>query len=387
MRIGIDVRYLSHGLVGGIHTFLLNVLPPLFTQGNTHQFILYADTKNAFELSDLPANVTVRFLPYRSPLSSIYHDWTMRRVMAQDKIDVAHFPANYGFGPKSSRVIITEHDHLTLLPQSLRKSLGELLRGKRGPLMRHYLHFCTVQSLRDADLILTISDYSRRQIAQYGKLDPARIVSIPHGTPRDFTRVTDPQVLNKVRAKFDLTRPFVLADGIKNPGVLVRAWQLLPQSMQASRQMVFFSRYPTLHPLVEKAVANDSARFLLNPTRAELAALYSMADAFIFPTWIEGFGLPILEAMACGAPMIASDRGSVSEVAGDAAWLVNADDAQMLASKLEQLLESPAQAEELRQRGYARVREFTWERAAAQTLESYARVMQTGNDRPSMTNP
>jgi glycosyltransferase involved in cell wall biosynthesis len=377
MRIGIDVRYLSHGLVGGIHTFLLSVLPPLFAQAETHHFVLYADTKCPFELSDLPANVKIRYLTYRTPLSSVYNDWTLRRIMAHDEIDVAHFPANYGFGPKTSRVVITVHDHLTLLPLSLRAGLGELLRGKRGPLLRHYLHFCSVQSLRHAALVLTISEYSRREIAHHGNLDPARIVPIPHGAPRDLTRVTDPQALDQVRAKFGLTRPFVLADAIKNPRVLTRAWKMLPKPMRSSNQMVFFSRTSKLNPALEQAVANGSARVLLRPTRAELAALYSMAVAFIFPTWVEGFGLPILEAMACGAPVIASDRGSITEVAGDAAWLVGAEDAKMLAAKLEQLLESPSQIDVLRQMGYARVREFSWDRSAAQILECYGCVIKS----------
>ena len=74
MRIGIDARYLSHELLGGIHTYLLNVLPPLFEQADAHQIILYADTKAPFELSDLPANVKVRYLPYHTSLSSVYYD-------------------------------------------------------------------------------------------------------------------------------------------------------------------------------------------------------------------------------------------------------------------------------------------------------------------------
>src|SRR4051812_18945001 len=105
MRIGIDTRYLSHGLVGGVHTYVAQFVPALIEQADAHQIILYADTKCPFELTDLPAHVTVRQFAWRTPLSSIQHDLFMRRQMAADHLDVAHFPANYGFAPSSARTL------------------------------------------------------------------------------------------------------------------------------------------------------------------------------------------------------------------------------------------------------------------------------------------
>src|SRR5450759_1602434 len=102
MRIGIDVRYLSHGLLGGVHTYEAYFVPALISLAENQQIFLYADTKQPFELSNLPPNVTVRFLPWRNGLSSIQNDWFMRENMAQDHLDVVHFPANYGFGPKNA---------------------------------------------------------------------------------------------------------------------------------------------------------------------------------------------------------------------------------------------------------------------------------------------
>ena len=106
MRIGIDARYLSHGLVGGVHLYLKNLLPELLRQCADQQVVLYADTKRPFELNDLPAHVTVRVLPYRNGVSSLIHDWvTLKRWMAEDRLDVAHFPANYGFAPAGARSV------------------------------------------------------------------------------------------------------------------------------------------------------------------------------------------------------------------------------------------------------------------------------------------
>src|SRR5579859_113094 len=104
MRVGIDVRYLSHGLVGGVHTYIAHLVPALIDLATDHDFVLYADTKRTFELSSLPSRVKVRFLPWKSPFSSFAHDIGLRRHMARDGIELAHFPANYGFGPPNARV-------------------------------------------------------------------------------------------------------------------------------------------------------------------------------------------------------------------------------------------------------------------------------------------
>jgi hypothetical protein len=89
MRIGLDVRYLSHDLVGGVHRYISHLVPALIKEGKEHSFFLYADTKRPFELTNLPSNVTLRLLPYRNRLSSVYHDLFMRRAMAADRLDVA----------------------------------------------------------------------------------------------------------------------------------------------------------------------------------------------------------------------------------------------------------------------------------------------------------
>src|SRR5262245_66292538 len=103
MRIGIDVRYLSHGLVGGVHTYIAHFVPALIELATDHEIYLYADTKRPFELRDLPGHVTVRLLPYRGPLSSAGHDLLMHRRIARDRLDVIHYPANYGFGRTAAR--------------------------------------------------------------------------------------------------------------------------------------------------------------------------------------------------------------------------------------------------------------------------------------------
>jgi glycosyltransferase involved in cell wall biosynthesis len=370
MRIGIDARYLSHGLVGGVHTYVRHLVPALLEQADAHDLFLYADAKSQFELADLPACVTLRTLPYRNGVSSVQNDlWTLRARMARDCLDVAHFPANYGFGPPGARTVITLHDEINIMPW------WEIVRGHpkdvRTLAMMTYLHACSTSAVRRADLLITVSEYARQQIARYSGFPLDRIVAIHHAPTPDLRAVTDADALAEVRARLQVPERFVLADGIKNPGVLVRAWRRLPETLRAGRQIVFFSRRPDPPAVVQAAAAAGQARLLIRPSRADLIALYSQAEAFVFPSWIEGFGIPILEAMTCGAPVIASDRGAIPEVADGAALIIDAEDEAALAACLAHVLTDPSERERLRALGRARAAQFSWAQTARRVLDSY----------------
>lgn len=375
MRIGIDVRYLSHGLMGGVHTYVAHFLPPLLelTAGQ-HEVFLYADNKRAFELQHLPEHVTLRRLPWRSPLSSARHDLLMWRDMAHDQLDVVHFPANYGFGPPGTPTVVTVHDALTLLPVKQVVGGTGSVRTPRMIAMVLYSHYMSVAALRRADLVLTVSQHAAHEIAHHGHYDRARIVPVPHAPTADLRRIEDDAVLTSLRERHQLHRPFVLADALKNPAALIQAWRRLPGALREGRQIVFFCRHASPLPIVFEAVARGEARLLIRPSREDLIALYSIADAFVFPSWIEGFGIPILEAMRCGSPVVASNRGSIPEVAGNAALLAEAEDPAALAVQLERVLADPQLAQQLRLLGFNRVAQFSWHSTAARTLDTYVRA-------------
>jgi glycosyltransferase involved in cell wall biosynthesis len=373
MRLGLDVRYLSHGLVGGIHTYLRNFVPALieFAPCDTRVF-LYADTKRPFDLTDLPPNVTLRLLPYHNPLSSLNHDFSMGRAMARDNLDLAHFTASYGFSPPGLPAVVTLQDEINLIP------LTQIWRGHRKDLrtiaMMTYLHFVTRAALKRAQAVITVSEYSRRQIVRHSGLDPDRVVTIPHACPRDIVRVDDPEELAETRRRLGLRPSFILAEAFKNPDVVVRAWKLLPEHLRADREIVFFSRSPEVRPAVRAAVDGGFARLLVRPARRDLCVLYSLAEVFVFPSWIEGFGIPLIEAMTCGAPVIASDRGSCPEVAAEAAIIIDAEDEQTLAAHLGRLFQNPAERAQWQASGYRRAAQFTWPVIIRQVFECYARV-------------
>jgi glycosyltransferase involved in cell wall biosynthesis len=367
MRIGVDARYLSHGLMGGVHTYLRRLLPMLFECAPADEFILYADRKEPFELT-VPPGVTIRTLPWRHTLSTVMNDWKLTRWMTADDVDVAFFPANYGSGPSGVATVVTIHDALNLLP------LHQQLRGKghaaslRNSAKTAYLHMMTGRAAAHATMILTTSAYSRRTIAEASGRSEDDIVPVAHGAPS--VRQTDPRDVRQVISQHKLRSRYVLADGLKNPGLLVTAWRSLDPAIRNSLSLVFFSRQPAVLPVLQQAVTSGEARLLVRPSADELAALYRGAAAFVFPSWVEGFGIPLLEAMAHGTPVIASDRGALPEVLGEAGLLVDAEDAVGLAEALNRILTNEAEAARLRSLGCARVATFTWRRAAEMTLST-----------------
>jgi glycosyltransferase involved in cell wall biosynthesis len=341
MRIGIDARYLSHGLAGGVHTYVGELLRALIRIGDAGAFVLYADAKRPFELEGLPPEVAVRRLPWRGGLSTVANDFALAAAMSRDRIDVAHFPANYGRGPSTAATVVTLHDTLNLLP--LRQTLWS--RGSpqslRSRALSAYLRWWTWRAVARADLIVTVSEFSRREIVRTAGVAADR---------------------------------FVLADALKNPDAVIRAWQQLPEEARRGRRILFFARHRELFPSVFDAVAAGVAQLIVRPSHHQLAALYSMADAFVFPSWMEGFGLPVVEAMAYGAPVVCSTRGALPEVVGDAARLVDPHDVEGLSRELAALLMEERAATRLRDLGFARARQFTWEQTARHVLDCYGRA-------------
>lgn len=385
MRIGIDIRYLSHGILGGVHTYVANLVPEILKLASEDEFVLYADDKMPLELVDVPDYAQIRILPWRNALTSVRHDLLLRNQIAEDQLDVVHFPTNYGFGPKATATVITLHDEINVMP------LWEIWRGHRKHVrtlaMMSYLHIMSKASVHQATLLLTVSAHARQQIAQYSGYPLERIVPIHHGRSQEFRRVEEPQRIQAIQQKFALDRPFILADALKNPAVLIKAWEKLPDTIRNQHQILFFSRVDNPLPVVGKAVQQGYAKVLTRPTREELITLYSMAYAFAFPSWIEGFGMPILEAMACGAPVLTSNRGAAPEVAGKAALVSDAEDADQWAMRIQQVLTDAALTERLRLAGFQRVAEFSWHNTAQQTLDAYRRAAEYAAARIHSTMP
>jgi glycosyltransferase involved in cell wall biosynthesis len=374
MRVGLDVRYVSHGLTGGVRTYVYHLASELPHAAPDVEFFYYADSKAPLELEldSLPRNVTIRTLSWSSPVSSIVNDVRMARWMRRDRIDVAHFPANYGAsGPYA--LVVTVHDALNLFP--MREHLRGYGRTPRKVAMMLYLGWKTRRTLARADHLLTVSEHARHDIASRGHVPVDRITAIHEAAAPCYVRHDDPAWLQRARTRHEAPRVTIVADAIKNPGHLIQAWQMLPDAVRHEAGILFFSREPMPRPELAAALAQDSRiRFLRQPTTPELVELLNIADVFVFPSFYEGFGLPLVEAMSCGAAIIASTRGAIPEVVGEAGLLFDLEDPGQLATHLAALLTDASARTRLREASMRRAHAFSWSATARQTVDVYRRV-------------
>jgi glycosyltransferase involved in cell wall biosynthesis len=236
-------------------------------------------------------------------------------------------------------------------------------------------------AVRRSDRVIVVSEATKRDLVELLRTPPERIDVVPQGIgalPR-----ADPLPERDVRARFGLgDRPVLLSLSAKrehkNLGALLEALTALP-----SRPVLILAGYPTPHERELRLRAHalgiaDDVRWPGWLTPSELEGLWRLTSAFVFPSLYEGFGLPVLEAMARGVPVACSNTSSLPEVAGEAALMFDPRDPRSIAVALERLLRAGPEIEALKAAGVARAAQFTWQRTATGTLASYARALEAG---------
>lgn len=240
---------------------------------------------------------------------------------------------------------------------------------------RLLIRWSTRLALRAAKEVIAVSDATRRDYLSRFHVPAERIRNIPLAVDPVFRPQTADR-LALVRARYGLPERYVLYLGSNKPHKnlvrLVEAWGMLqPQSSQLVVAGPWDPRYPAPHLRAEAVGLGDSIRWLGPVAEPDLPALYSGALLFAFPSLYEGFGLPVLEAMACGAAVVCSNSSSLPEVASDAALLADPLDTRQLAAAMAQALSDESLRQQMREKGLARAQLFTWEQTARQTLDIY----------------
>jgi glycosyltransferase involved in cell wall biosynthesis len=243
-------------------------------------------------------------------------------------------------------------------------------------------------SARRAAKILTLSEHTRRDIIETYGVDESRITAIPLAAPRHFSHIEDTRELQRVRHNYGIDGQYILSVGSiqprKNLTRLVQAYSRVRASLRDKQtetewpKLVLVGKHAwlydeTLRALNETGVA-DSVILTGYVPETDLPALYSGALCFVYPSYFEGFGLPPLEAMKCGAPVIVGDRTSLPEVVGDAALTVDPFDVSSIAGAIEKLINDSGLRRELSVKGQQRAETFDWRKTAQQTLEVYRQV-------------
>jgi glycosyltransferase involved in cell wall biosynthesis len=236
------------------------------------------------------------------------------------------------------------------------------------------------------DAIIAISENTARDIREFFNVSPSRINVIHNGLEHErFFPGSREQAQAEVAQKYQLQSPFFLyiarlEHPAKNHVRLISAFNEFKSATHSDWQLVFggsdWHGAEAIHAAAKASPFASDIRLLGFVSDNDLPNLYRAADVFVYPSLYEGFGMPPIEAMACGCPVICSTRGSLGEIVGDAATIVNPEDVGFMAKQLALLANDGVLRERLRRAGLARAKKFDWNHTAAETLSLYARVGQ-----------
>lgn len=358
--IAIDASRLSVAERTGTERYSYELIAALARIDRWQPYALYTNGLPA-ALPPLGPNFTLRSLP-------MPRLWTHGRLgpqLALDRPGLLFVPAHVVPLAGAPPSVVTIHD------------LGYLAFPQAHTARRRLeLHLTTRWSLRAARRVIAISQATKDDLVRHYGADPARIAVVHHGLSAGFRPTEDPGAL----ARHGLREPYFLYVGTlqprKNLARLIEAYARAVRSggdagPAAWPLLAIAGRRGWLTETIERRAAQlgiaDRVRFLGYVPDADLPALLSGATAFLFPSLYEGFGMPVLEAMACGTPVLTSSTSALPEVAGDAALLVDPGDTDAIADAIARLAADPGLRAELRGRGLARAAQFTWERCARET--------------------
>lgn len=377
MRIGVDyTAAVRQG--GGIGRYTRNLVRALSQLDEENEYTLFVagGWGDGDGLGPWPRNFRIRGVPVSDRWLHLL--WQRLRFplpvqLATGPLDLFHSP-DFVL-PPAGRVpkILTVHDLSFLrVPECY------------VPAFRRYLESAVSRAVTKASLILADSESTKRDLIELMGVEPGRITVLYPGVEPRFQPITDPEKLRKVRESYQLPEHFVLGLGTlqprKNFSGLIEGFRLLAGdraggSALAELQLVIVGAkgwmYEGDFAAVAKSGLEDRVRFCGFVADDDLPALYSLAGAFAFPTWYEGFGLPVLEALACGAPVVSANNSSLPEVVGQAGLMVEAGDPTALAGALWQVLSDGGLREQLADAGPRQARRFCWEVSARQLLELY----------------
>ena len=378
MRIGLEITAAVQQS-GGIGRYVREMLSALSDIDQSNQYRLFYASKNRSNhtVLDLPENFRVRQLP----MNDIWLARIWQRIrlplpveLITGSLDIYHSP-DFTLPPTLSDIptLLTVHD-LSFLrtPESA------------APGLRGYLEVAVKRSVKLATHVLADSQSTKDDLIELYATPEDKITVLYAGVSSAFHPVTDSNQLMKVRKHYKLgEKPFVLSVGTlqprKNHVTLIKAFE---QALSDSEYNLVLAggqgwSYEEVHELVRSRGLQHRVLFPGFVADEDLSALYSSADVMAFPSLYEGFGLPVLEAMACGVPVLASNTSCLPEVAGGAAVFVNPKNVEAMSDALLKLVSNVDLRKTLREKGFERVEQFRWQSSAVKLLGVYRDLAQS----------
>ncbi len=367
MRIGIDARILAYRR-GGIAAYVAHLLAALAAlDPHTDYWVLHS-RKDAERRCPGPNFHVARLW---TPPHHRLERWALGVEVARLRLDLLHCPDFIPPAFGARRFVVTVHDlNFLYYPEFLTAE------------SRRYYTDQIEWAVRRADHVLADSEATRQDLIRLLDVPPAKVTTVHLAADPSFRPLPEAEI-RPALARYGLEPGYLLFVGTleprKNlPGLFGAYRRLLDEGIAQAPLVVVGGKgwlYEEIFARVEALGLRERVRFLHAVPDADLPALYNGAALLVLPSFYEGFGLPALEAMACGTPVVVSDRGSLPEIVGEAGVRVDPDDEAAIAEGLRGLLLDPDLRRRLAEKGQARAARFTWERTARETLAVYHRVL------------
>ena len=365
VRVGIDIRAISDF---GVGTYIRNIVRALGCVDCKDEFLLIGDVERSFDMAKLPANF--RAVSLTEPVSTTRGYFALRRCIREERCDLLHIPTLFWLPPylPPCPFLVTVHD---VLDYMYRATNGARLRGA-------FNFYSTRYVLQHAAKIVAVSKFTKNDVSRLFEIFPDKIEVIYNAIDERFLLGhATAQEREFITERYQVNYPFVLYAGRisphKNLVRIIEAFSALKTELARENQLPDLkliiigdevSRHPDLRRTVIRGGVQNDVRFLGFVPIDVLRLFYDAAKLFIFPSLYEGFGLPPLEAMAHGTPVVTSNASSLPEVVGNAAVMVNPENVFDIMRAMQKALTDQLLRDKLKLRGYEQVRKFSWEDSA-----------------------
>ncbi len=373
MRVAIDIRRAGDY---GLGTYIRNIVNQLARIDDESRYLLIGERRHMAEFDTLPENFEL--LEYAHEPGTFRTHLHLPWLLRQRHVDILHMPWFYAPAIVSSRLLITVHDLSDVLAPPV---------GASPPVQTGRLFFAR-RALNRADHIFAVSHASKRDLARFFHIPESKITVVYDAVDERFMSEPLPADADRILERHAVNSPYVLYAGNirpqKNLPRLIEAFAVAKAELRGNPEFdqlkllvigEALNRHADLRRAVVRARVREDVRFLGFVPSPVLRVFYSRASAFLFPSLYEGFGLPPLEAMAHGTPVLTSNVSSLPEVFQDAALLVNPENVFDIARGIRQILTENALRQTLRRRGYERARMYSWEHAARLVHATYHSVL------------
>jgi len=386
MLIAFDCRIIRDKNPAGISRVVLEFLKKVLMSDRKNDYILIFDSLDmkdfvSYYLRHLKKKVKIVILPFK--LMTISDIIYLPKVLDDQGIDVYYLPyyITSPFHKKKYKTIITVFDLIHFYYPKLKTSLARKFF--------HRFRFISKIIFKRVDQIITISVNTSRDLVRSFHVPTKKIKMIYMGVS-DVFRPIDPKRSRLLMSeKYGVKKKYILYVGRnephKNIKALILAYHLLPEDLRNEYKLVLVGKEDLkysegIRGLIKKYGLGNDVVFTGYVEDSELPFIYSAASVFVFPSFYEGFGLPILEAMACGVPVVASNTSSLPEVGGEAATYTDPCNVKEMSGKIQRFLEDDTYRQEMVTRGFLQVKRFTWFSAANNLLGSFKDISGKGNN-------